>query len=195
MTKMCSILEQPNFKLCLASLRIIHKLLKQYAADICKSGEDFDTLINVLAKKLIDNKVVVRHAVLKIFYLLSNRIGCDIYKVFQFCKASDERTVIEIQRVLIMSCIVSSSSCNLKQASKLRTLCNLADGSRQQVSDAVIETLSIMISKDPSCEKAIKRSISRPTMEKIIQKVDSGNLATLNYEGIVEFPVAMNQTK
>lgn len=59
MSKICSLIHIPNFKICLTCLRIVHKLVSHSAKTICKSINDLEKLIETLISKLVDNKVVI----------------------------------------------------------------------------------------------------------------------------------------
>ena len=51
-----------------------------------------------------------------------------------------------------------------------------------------IETLSVMLSKDPNCYHQISRYVDEEIIYVIENKVNNGHLAKINYDGIIEFP-------
>jgi len=70
--KMCKMMHDSNFKISLTSLRIIHNLWIKYPNEILTW---LTNLVNNLSEKLSDNKIVIRHAVLKVFYALITTLG------------------------------------------------------------------------------------------------------------------------
>jgi len=78
-TQICTFVDEPSFKICLTSLRIIHKLCLNVVELVQLSNKEYERLLEV-----IDQKVVIRHSVLKIFYLLARSQGGDLIveKVF-----------------------------------------------------------------------------------------------------------------
>ncbi len=78
--------------------------------------------------------------------------------------------------IIIMACLVDSSSCNLSQASKLRTVTGLMNDPSNKVKDFTLETLSTMVSKDPSCFELMSRMLEEEINELIRDKVDEGIL-------------------
>lgn len=69
-------------------------------------------MIDSLSEKLSDNKIVIRHAVLKVFYALVTSLGAnDIIKhVFPFLDNDNWHIREEILSILIMGCVTSNST-------------------------------------------------------------------------------------
>ena len=72
--KMMKMIHDSNFKISLTAIRIIHLLSINYPNEI---RPVFQELIKTLMAKLEDNKIVIRHAILKIFFTIANLIGVD----------------------------------------------------------------------------------------------------------------------
>jgi hypothetical protein len=91
-----------NFKISLTSLRIIHNLCIKYPKEILNC---LSYLVTNLANKLSDNKIVIRHAVLKIFYSLVTSLGSTKIVNLVYSNLTDENWRIreEILCVLIMA--------------------------------------------------------------------------------------------
>ena len=69
MLKMCI---DSNFKVSLTALRIINLLTHQFASQIMPH---FEHVSEALIRKLEDNKIVIRHSIIKIFHNLSSQTG------------------------------------------------------------------------------------------------------------------------
>jgi len=69
MVKMCI---DSNFKVSLTALRIINLLTFQFATQIMPH---FEHVSEALVRKLEDNKIVIRHSIMKIFHNLSSQTG------------------------------------------------------------------------------------------------------------------------
>lgn len=100
--KMCKMMHDSNFKISLTSLRIIHNLCTKYPKEVqgCLAS-----LVSNLADKLSDNKIVIRHAVLKIFYVLASTIGAAkvVSLVHPFLTHDNWHIREEILSILIMA--------------------------------------------------------------------------------------------
>lgn len=69
-------------------------------------------MIANLAEKLSDNKIVIRHAVLKVFYVLATAIGATkiVGLIRPFLTHDNWHIREEVLSILIMSCITSNST-------------------------------------------------------------------------------------
>jgi hypothetical protein len=107
--KMMKMMHDSNFKISLTSLRIIHNLCMKYPKQI---SEVLNDLIRNLSNKLSDNKIVIRHAVLKVFYALSTALGSKkiVGLVYPFLKDTNWHIREEILSILIMACLTSNST-------------------------------------------------------------------------------------
>ena len=98
-----------NFKISLTALRIIHNLSMKYSKEIecC-----LQNLITNLSNKLSDNKIVIRHAVLKVFYALVCTLGAKkiVELVSPFLDHENWHIREEILSILIMACLTANST-------------------------------------------------------------------------------------
>jgi hypothetical protein len=106
---MSKMIDDSNFKISLTSLRIIHNLCIKYSKEIAGV---LPSLVKSLSNKLSDNKIVIRHAVLKVFHVLAVSIGAEeiVKLVHPFLKNNNWHIREEILSILIMACITSNST-------------------------------------------------------------------------------------
>lgn len=106
---MSKMIDDSNFKISLTSLRIIHNLCMKYPKEIANVLPE---LVNNLSNKLSDNKIVIRHAVLKVFHVLAVSLGAEeiVKLVHPFLKNDNWHIREEILIILIMACIISNST-------------------------------------------------------------------------------------
>ena len=189
--KMWKMMHDSNFKISLTSLRIIHNLCVKYPKEIVNC---LNVLVNNLWEKLSDNKIVIRHAVLKVFYALVNSLGPNkiIDLVFPFITHENWHIREEILSIIIMSWVTSNSTCGLSDPKMLGQISKMVNDERQKVSTAAFEALGIILSKDSSTAIILNSYLDPKIYNKISERCLSGILATVNYDGIVEFPTPQN---
>lgn len=176
-----------NFKISLTSLRIIHNLWMKYPKEINNVLPD---LVKQLSTKLSDNKIVIRHAVLKVFHVLCVSLGAkDIIKlVFPFLKHENWHIREEILSILIMAWITSNSTWGLSDPKMISQVWALTNDDKDKVSQTAFETLWIILSKDSSTAIILNNYLDPQIYNAISERCFSGKLASVNYDGIVEFP-------
>lgn len=99
---MSKLMHDSNFKISLTSLRVIHNLCMKYPKEIVNVLPE---LVKNLSNKLSDNKIVIRHAVLKVFHVLAVSLGSKeiVNLVFPFLKNENWHIREEILSILIMA--------------------------------------------------------------------------------------------
>jgi hypothetical protein len=190
--KMWKMMHDSNFKISLTALRIIHNLWMKYPKEILGVLSD---LVTHLTDKLSDNKIVIRHAVLKVFYALTTSLGAKkiVNLVFQFIDHENWHIREEILSILIMACISSNSTWGLSDPKMISQVCSLTNDDKEKVSTAAFEALCIILSKDSSTAIILDSYLNPKIYNAISERCLSGILASVNYDGIVEFPTPQAQ--
>ena len=185
--KMCKMMHDSNFKISLTSLRILHSIWLKYPGEVKSCLKD---MIDSLSEKLSDNKIVIRHAVLKVFYALVTSLGAnDIIKhVFPFLDNDNWHIREEILSILIMGCVTSNSTWGLSDPKLLSQICQLVNDKNKKVCNAAFEALWLILSKDASTAIILNSYLDPQVYNSISERCLLGILATVNYDGIVEFP-------
>lgn len=70
----------------------------------------------------------------------------------------------------------------------INTICNLTNDEKDKVSQTAFETLCIVLSKDSSTAIILNNYLDPQVYNAISDRCFSGKLASVNYDGIVEFP-------
>jgi hypothetical protein len=187
--KMCKMMHDSNFKISLTSLRILHITCTKYPKEV---SECLNNLVNNLSEKLSDNKIVIRHAVLKVFYTLLTSLGPNdiIDLVFPFLDNENWHIREEILSILIMGCITSNSTCGLSDPKLLGQVCQMINDDNKKVCNAALETLCVILSKDSSTAIILNSYLDPQIYNTISERCSMGILANVNYDGIVEFPTS-----
>ena len=178
-----------NFKISLTSLRITHNLCSKYPKEI---QNWLSNLVNNLAEKHSDNKIVMRHAVLKVFYVLATTIGATkiVGLIHSFLTHENWHIREEILSILIMSWITSNSTWGLSDPKILSQIWQLVNDEKEKVSSAAFEALWIILSKDSSTAIIMNSYLDPKVYNSISERWLSKILATVNYDGIVESPTS-----
>ena len=176
-----------NFKISLTSLRIIHNLCSKYPKEI---QNWLSNLVANLAEKLSDNKIVIRHAVLKVFYVLATTIGAVkiVGLIHPFLTHDNWHIREEVLSILIMSWITSNSTWGLSDPKILSQICQFVSDDKEKVSSAAFEALWLILSKDSSTAIILNSYLDPKVYNSVSERWLSKILATVNYDGIVEFP-------
>ena len=148
-------------------------------------------MLNSLSKKLSDSKIVIRHAVLKVFYSLVTSLSAnDIIKnIFWYLDNENWHIREEILSIFIMGCITSNSTWGLSDPKLLSQIWQLVNDNNKKVCNAAFEALWLILSKDASTAIILNSYLDPKVYNSISERCLLGILATVNYDGIVEFPI------
>jgi len=87
-----------------------------------------------------------------------------------------------------MGIVASNSACGLSDPKMLGQICQMVNDDKKKVGSAAFETLWLILSKDSSTAIILNSYLDPQVYNSISERWLSGILATVNYDGIVEFP-------
>lgn len=131
--KMIKMVSDSNFKISLTSLLIIQKVAAKYASELIPI---LGHVIQQLVQKLDDNKLVIRHAILRIINNLVKQLDCServVNTCLKFLQHQKWHVRDECAGILIMCCLETHSTCGLGKEENVQRLGVMLEDSKAKV--------------------------------------------------------------